>query len=49
MSKNFITILSNITSLLISRDEARKDALRKLAEDKRKAEEEENYRIYGYR
>ena len=49
MSKNFITILSNITSLLISRDEARKDALRKLAEDKRKAEEEENYKIYGYR
>ena len=49
MSKNFITILSNITSLLISRDEARKDALRKLAEDKRKAEEDENFRIYGYR
>ena len=49
MSKKFITIFSNISSLLISRDEARKDALRKLAEEKRKAEEEENYKIYGYR
>ena len=49
MSRNFITILSNVTSLLISRDEARKEELRKIAEAKKEAEEEENYKIYGYR
>ena len=49
MSKNFITILSNVTSLLISRDEARKEELKKLEEAKKKAEEDENYKIYGYR
>lgn len=49
MSKNFIRIFSNITSLLISRDEARKEELRKIEEAKKEAEENENYRIYGYR
>ena len=49
MSKNFITIFSNITSLLISRDEARKEELKKLEEAKKEAEEEENFKIYGYR
>ena len=49
MSKNFITIFSNITSLLISRDEARKEELRKIEAAKKEAEEEENYKIYGYR
>lgn len=49
MSKNFIRIFSNITSLLISRDEARKEELKKLEEAKKEAEEEENYKIYGYR
>ena len=49
MSKNFIRIFSNITSLLISRDEARKEELRKIEEAKKEAEEEENYKIYGYR
>ena len=38
MSKNFITIFSNITSLLISRDEARKEELKKLEEAKKEAE-----------
>lgn len=49
MSKKFITIFSNITSLLISRDEARKEELRKIEAAKKEAEEDENYKIYGYR
>ena len=49
MSRNFITIFSNIPSLLISRDEARKEELKKIEAAKKEAEEEENFKIYGYR
>ena len=49
MSKDIMRICSNISSSLIIRDEARKVSLRKSVEKARKLEEEENYRIYGYR
>lgn len=49
MNEDLITILSNLDSRMIFRDEVKRAELEKLKKEREAAEEEENERIYGYR